>query len=287
MPQHQPLGHSADKVLLMAHKATVALNCGLPAQTIATGMQEHSWVPKQGNVPAGYSRTGATKVASHRLHVLEECQAWVTHMPAFFKKFENALHQEGLPVNAPALLRRCPHVFSMDPLQSPCRMYGVARVSPNGQVEFKPNDVVMPWKTAMAELGEPSAQVKWHVLLLHGQFRMKGLLFRLLRHVYVPPMPWCWWSRKRARALIVHVAPGIASIDCVHNDRPCHTCLAMQDTWRSRAPRSASCRSCNKLQVCDVLPARLGTRSGGRGWRHQGVRPRPTGGAPCRVHHGL
>lgn len=173
---------------LIVHKATLTANCGHPAETLAAAMQEAQWQPGEGVDEPKYSTAGARVVGRHTFHCMEECQAWVNLLPGCIKRHQQARTQIGRSAAPAALLRDCPHVFSFDPLQSSCRTIGVDSVQRDGTVSFKASKVVMPWEMLWTVLGAPSATMRWAFVVVHGQWRMKGLLFRLLRNVY-DPMP--------------------------------------------------------------------------------------------------
>ena len=87
-----------------------------------------------------------------------------------------------------AMMRNCAHVFSMDPLQSACREYGVRAVAEaDGEIVEEDRRMAMLWKKIMECFGFPSAALKYKVIVMHDNFRQEALLYRLLRCMYVDP----------------------------------------------------------------------------------------------------
>ena len=153
-------------VKLLMHKASLALNIGPPAETNAVGLKFGQWQRAEGGRPAGYTPSGFTDVANHAWHFLEECQAWVSHLRQFCSRFLRAREQAGRPADGPSVLRDCPHVLSMDPLQSACKPHGVSGVSADGTVMYDEPRVTMPWQSLMNIFGRPCDRIHWHFIIL-------------------------------------------------------------------------------------------------------------------------
>lgn len=174
---------------LMCHKASLTYNVGFPAQTITRAMRMYDWQPA-GNGPAQYTASAAEAIAKHTLHIVEECQALVQHLGTYFTHLR-AAHEQARG-NAHGVLADCAHIFSMDPQQSACREHGVTSVGASGAVHLAERRLVMPWDKVMECAGPPSPALQYKILVMHDNFRMRGLLFRLLRHVYAPlSLPLC------------------------------------------------------------------------------------------------
>ena len=174
-------------VCLMVHKALMRLSLGFPSNTIAFCMKAMNWV-KVGNARPGYEAGAAHEIAQRRLHVLDEVQAMMPFLGQYLHRLCSAhgvlLDAGGDPKR---VFRDCSHIFSMDPQQSPCREQGVASVTAAGEVVRKDASVKMPWTRLMEATGLPSAHVTYTWVMLHGQRRMSGLLFRLLADPCAPP----------------------------------------------------------------------------------------------------
>lgn len=168
-------------VQLIVHKALLAVGVGFPSKTLAKAMKQHDWVPTQGEVEAGYNEA-APKIAQHKLRIFEECQAMVSLMSSLFTKAARALVQTKWWTKVVGAC--CAHVFSGDPMQAACRDTGFSGIRANGTLISQDADVVMPWERVFKCLGAPSAQLKYHFFIIHGNHRLQGLLYRLLRNVY-------------------------------------------------------------------------------------------------------
>ena len=181
-----PLTHSTAKV--MVHKSGVTHNIGFPAVTNAAAMCAYDWTAAAGQIAAQYGKEETyTKIASRKLHLLEEVQAWVPQLPQLLQQHMTARGQAGLPCGPAALLRHCPYIISCDPHQSPCKMYGITGVDGHGKLTEQEARVVMPWTACFDVLGQPGPSMHWHVFALHGQRRLRGLGFRLLHNPCAPP----------------------------------------------------------------------------------------------------
>lgn len=170
---------------LMCHKAMLTFNVGFPAQTITAAMRTIDWLPRTEAQEARYTADAARAVAGHRLHIVEETQSLVQHLSMLFERLGSAVQQCG--GTRARMLHDCAHVFSMDPLQAACREHGVRAVTAQGAVQLQHRRVVMPWAKIFECTGTPSQTLRYKVLIVHGNFRMEGLLYRLLRGVYATP----------------------------------------------------------------------------------------------------
>lgn len=178
--------HGAHKVSLMVHKALMRFNLGHPAETLASGMCASAWMP--GAAPA-FQHDAARTIAARKLHVLDEVQAMTPLLRQYLlqlrKAHAQATNTDGM--SHAEVLRRCPHIFALDPQQSPCREIGVQSVDANGRVLMRDTTVIMPWRMCMDVCGPPSASLRYHFVVLHGQYRMSGLLYRLLHSACALP----------------------------------------------------------------------------------------------------
>lgn len=176
--------HASDAVALMVHKALMRFSLGFPAVTLAQGMKTVKW---RYGTPSRYTRQAADEIATRRLHVLDEVQAMLPFMGQYLHRLKSAHRAlRGAAGFSPAgLLRDCNHIFALDPQQSPCREHGVHSVDGHGRVRMRDSAVVMPWVRFMKEFGQPNPMVRYHFVVLHGQYRMKGLLYRILNNPYV------------------------------------------------------------------------------------------------------
>lgn len=174
---------ASDEVALMVHKALMRFSLGFPTVTLASGMRGVDWRYGQ---PSFYTPQAAGAIARRRLHVLDEVQAMLPFLGQYLHRLRsahNAVHQH---LSHAQLLRSCGHILSLDPQQSPCREHGVKEVDNHGRVHMRDTSVVMPWTRFMREFGFPSDTLHYHFVVLHGQYRMAGLLYRLLHDPYAP-----------------------------------------------------------------------------------------------------
>ena len=210
---------------LMCHKALLTFNVGYPAQTITSAMRMVDWRPKHGGNDACYLSGAAGEVAGRKLHVLEERQSVVQHLKVFATRFAKALQQHR--GSSDAMMRECAHVFSMDPLQSACREYGVKSVDvADGGIEQEDRRMVMPCVKIMECFGMPSAALKYKVIVMHDNFSHEGLLYRLLRCVYVDPSYVPLHPACKAMWLASEVVFGCCASPAGHNLAPTYLCDA-------------------------------------------------------------
>ena len=179
--------HTKDAVALMVHKALMRFSLGFPAVTLAKGMKTVKW---RYGTPSHYTRQAAEEIATRRLHVVDEVQAMLPFFGQFLHRLKSAHRAvRGAAGFTPAsLLRDCGHIFALDPQQSPCREIGVHSVDAQGKVRMRDSSVMMPWTRFMQDFGLPDESVRYHFVVLHGQYRMKGLLYRIMHGAYDPPM---------------------------------------------------------------------------------------------------
>lgn len=187
VPQAAP-AHAPGAVALMVHKALMRFSLGFPAVTLAKGMRAVRW---QYGTPSHYTGPAAQEIATRRLHVLDEVQAMLPFLGQYLHRLKSAHHWLRGPVgySPTRLLRDCSHIFALNPQQSACREHGVHSVDVNGKVHMRDPSVVMPWTRFMQDFGLPDAMVNYHFVVLHGQYRMTGLLYRLLDNAYAPLSP--------------------------------------------------------------------------------------------------
>ena len=157
--------------------------------------------------------------------MLEERQSVVQHLKVFATRFAKALQQHR--GSSDAMMRECAHVFSMDPLQSACREYGVKSVDvADGGIEQEDRRMVMPWVKIMECFGMPSAALKYKVIVMHDNFSHEGLLYRLLRCVYVDPSYVPLHPACKAMWLASEVVFGCCASPAGHNLAPTYLCDA-------------------------------------------------------------
>lgn len=134
-------------------------------------MRTFDWRAKDGAGDAHYLSAAAEEVAGHRLHILEECQSLVKHPRMVASRFAKALRQKR--GSSDGMMHDCAHVFSMAPLQSACREYGVKAATPaDGDVVQEDRRMVMPWEEIMKRFGKPSAGLKYKVFVMRDNFGM-------------------------------------------------------------------------------------------------------------------
>jgi len=179
-------------VALILHKALMRFSVGFPAVTLASAMFAQQWVAAgeivNGQSRPGYEPAAAAAIASRRLHVLDEVQAMMPFLGQYMCRLQSAHRTapSGAGPNPNQVLRACTHILFMDPQQSPCREQGIYRVDGHGSVHHVDSSVKMPWVKFMNIFGFPSATTRYHFIVLSGQRRVKGLLFRLLANPCVP-----------------------------------------------------------------------------------------------------
>jgi hypothetical protein len=163
----------------MVHRATLRATLGRPAVTTAQALESWDFDPdSKAFLHAGTPR----KIAYRRLHVLDELQAWGAMLGDYRDKVvaaHNAMHHNA---TLAAAVRRCPHLASCDPQQSSCHEFGVEEVR-NGVVRQRAPEVVIPWEQLERALAPEAPSLRWAILVVHGQWRMHGVPFRLLSAV--------------------------------------------------------------------------------------------------------
>lgn len=85
------------------------------------------------------------------------------------------------------MLQGCAHVSIMNPLCASCHVIGVKNVMAARRIVPEDCAVVMPWIKVMDCAGRPTLSLPYRILVMHGDFRIEGLLYCLLRRVYAPP----------------------------------------------------------------------------------------------------